>query len=113
MEGHNLSCIVTFPPYRRQKWGTLLMELSYELCRRRGTSGTPERPLSAAGQASFSRFWISRIVRFLSNVLINHPSNAREEHYENYAGTALSNESLDVISRAQIGVCVLQIWSKS
>ncbi|KAF8525214.1 acyl-CoA N-acyltransferase [Hysterangium stoloniferum] len=67
-DNYNLACIVTLPPYQRKGYGTLLIEFSYELSRRTGTWGTPERPLSDLGLRSYLRFWISVLVRFFRSV---------------------------------------------
>jgi len=36
----------------------------YELSRRAGKVGTPERPLSDLGLRSYLQFWVSHLVRF-------------------------------------------------
>ncbi|XP_020110429.1 putative MYST-like histone acetyltransferase 1 [Ananas comosus] len=62
---YNLSCILTFPPFQRKGYGTLLIELSYEFSRREGKARGPERPLSKLGQLSYKLYWTRVLVNIL------------------------------------------------
>ncbi|KAG9100444.1 hypothetical protein FS749_015311 [Ceratobasidium sp. UAMH 11750] len=67
-DDYNLACIVTLPPYQKRGYGMLLIEFSYELSRRAGKLGTPERPLSDLGLRSYVAFWIAVLVRFFRTI---------------------------------------------
>ncbi|KAK9893793.1 acyl-CoA N-acyltransferase, partial [Cystobasidium minutum MCA 4210] len=64
---YNLACIVTFPPYQRKGYGTVMIEFSYELSSRALYSrraGTPERPLSDLGLRGYLQYWTSVLIRY-------------------------------------------------
>ncbi|KAL8279829.1 hypothetical protein RQP46_007679 [Phenoliferia psychrophenolica] len=64
-DDYNLACIVIFPPFQKQNFGTLLIEFSYELSRRLSSSpGTPERPLSDLGLKGYLAYWTGVLVRY-------------------------------------------------
>ncbi|KAF8499008.1 acyl-CoA N-acyltransferase [Russula emetica] len=72
-DDYNLACIVVLPPYQKKGYGMLLIEFSYELSRRAGRVGTPERPLSDLGLRSYLAYWVSTIIRFLRQLLSTLP----------------------------------------
>ncbi|TBU30796.1 acyl-CoA N-acyltransferase [Dichomitus squalens] len=68
-DDYNLACIVVLPPYQKKGYGMLLIEFSYELSRRAGKIGTPERPLSDLGLRSYLTYWVSTLIRFFRRLL--------------------------------------------
>ncbi|KAF8236942.1 acyl-CoA N-acyltransferase [Tricholoma matsutake] len=68
-DDYNLACIVTLPPYQKKAYGMLMIEFSYELSRRAGKVGTPERPLSDLGLRSYLAYWVATLIRFFRRVL--------------------------------------------
>ncbi|KAL4069067.1 acyl-CoA N-acyltransferase [Scleroderma yunnanense] len=68
-DDYNLACIIVLPPYQRKGYGMLMIEFSYELSRRSGKVGTPERPLSELGLRSYLTYWVATLVRFLRRLL--------------------------------------------
>ncbi|KAN0065078.1 hypothetical protein ACQY0O_001573 [Thecaphora frezii] len=64
-DDYNLACIITFPPFQRKSFGTLMIEFSYALSARQGMLGTPERPLSDLGLKGYVSFWSAVVLRTL------------------------------------------------
>lgn len=60
---NNLACILVFPPYQRRGLGKILMGASYELSKREGRIGGPEKPLSDLGQKGYMKFWQATVAR--------------------------------------------------
>lgn len=60
-----LACIVVLPPYQKKGYGRLLISTSYEIAKRQGRSGGPERPLSDLGKIAFGSYWRDTIVELL------------------------------------------------
>jgi len=45
-DNNNLACILTFPPYQRRGYSQILMGASYEISKREGEPGGPEKRTS-------------------------------------------------------------------
>ncbi|OIW26492.1 hypothetical protein CONLIGDRAFT_634759 [Coniochaeta ligniaria NRRL 30616] len=64
-DNNNLACILIFPPWQRKGLGALLMGISYEISRREGVMGGPEKPISDLGKKGYRRFWGGEVARWL------------------------------------------------
>ncbi|KAL7580351.1 hypothetical protein ACA910_004380 [Epithemia clementina (nom. ined.)] len=82
-EGYNLACILTFPQYQKAGYGKFIISLSYELTKREGKTGSPEKPLSDLGKVSYRSYWKHVLFHVLaqhdtsiiSNTTTTNPSN--------------------------------------
>lgn len=65
-DDYNLACIITFPPFQKKGFGTLMIELSYHLSAKSAVAGTPERPLSELGFKGYVSYWAAVVLRTLA-----------------------------------------------
>ena len=102
LEKYNLACILTLPQHQRKGFGRLLIEFSYELSKREGKIGSPEKPLSDLGLLSYRSYWSEVLVSLLKETLANRKSgNTAPELSIDQLSTMTSFTTDDIIHTLQ------------
>ena len=68
-EGYNLACILVLPVHQRKGLGKFLISLSYEISKRAGVEGHPEKPLSDLGKVAYRSYWSCIILYIFRNMI--------------------------------------------
>ncbi|VDN03964.1 unnamed protein product, partial [Thelazia callipaeda] len=87
---NNLACICILPPFQRSGYGKFLIQLSYELSKREGLIGSPEKPLSDLGKLSYRSYWswaVLEVLRTCSKISIADLSRRTSIHVNDIVET--------------------------
>ncbi|CEP10441.1 hypothetical protein [Parasitella parasitica] len=90
-DNYNLACIMTLPSHQRKGYGRVLIELSYEISKHEGKTGSPEKPLSPLGSLGYKSYWgfalMTTLLHFRGDVTIEEIVNKTSIHEEDVIDT--------------------------
>ena len=111
-EGYNVACILTLPQFQRKGYGKLLIAFSYELSKREGKLGSPEKPLSDLGLLGYRAYWQDTVVGVLMD---GDPPRSEISVEEVGALTAMTTgdvlHTLQNLNMLRYSVCVIRHYS--
>ncbi|KAH6615599.1 histone acetyltransferase-like protein, partial [Chaetomium sp. MPI-SDFR-AT-0129] len=105
-DNNNLACILIFPPWQRKGLGALLMGISYEISRREGVLGGPEKPISDLGKKGYKRFWAGEVCRWLLGLNWSSSSPSLSSH--GVDTTIDENETREIV--VDVEACSQATW---
>ncbi|KAK3691907.1 SAS complex subunit [Vermiconidia calcicola] len=101
-DNNNVACILIFPPWQKRGLGQILIAASYELGKREGRFGGPERPLSALGLKGYVSFWCGEVVRYIMSVPMKRPvtiKNISDETWILPEDVVVALKEMDVVEQ--------------
>ncbi|KAF2747053.1 hypothetical protein M011DRAFT_386132, partial [Sporormia fimetaria CBS 119925] len=107
-DNNNLACILVFPPWQKQGFGQVLMGASYELSKREGRLGGPEKPLSELGHKAYTHYWSQTLARVILSPKLSHNKpitvmDLRNETYIVPEDIIATLQSMDVLEERADG----------
>jgi MOZ/SAS family len=96
---------LTFPQYQKAGYGKFIISLSYELTKKEGITGSPEKPLSDLGKVSYRSYWTYILMNLLaeyngeSDLTINDMSTKTGIKMEDIISTLQYLDMIKVITK--------------
>ncbi|KAL8866764.1 MAG: hypothetical protein Q9198_008766, partial [Flavoplaca austrocitrina] len=110
-EGYNVACILTLPQYQRMGFGKLLIAFSYELSKREGKLGSPEKPLSDLGLLGYRAYWAETVVDLLTEEGRGGEVSVEEIGALSAMTTGDVLHTLQNLNMLRYSVCILHLFS--
>ena len=110
-EGYNLACILTFPQYQKAGYGKFIISLSYELTKREGKTGSPEKPLSDLGKVSYRSYWKHVLFHLLArhDTTLSPTTNTMKDLSIADLSTRTGIKNEDILSTLQ-ALDMIKVW---